>query len=226
MHPPHLSGPLTQPPNTECRCGLPPGMCETLPASMFVDWVRVYQLENDPRHFVGCDHPSHPTRKFIQAHRWRYQRDTEQIPIQKIQRVRVTCVWCWLIGGWLMVRPAGVGSHYSPHTHPRPTGQGYGTCKTQEDCAPGGTCNMRKKACICQTGWTGPYCKQRAYGDDDARGPIRLPVMAPGFNASLTLVLTLLVGLLGLAVFQINGQRGREEGASGRGDGYRAVPRG
>lgn len=59
-----------------------------LPTAMFVDWVRVYQLENDPRHFVGCDHPTHPTRKFIQAHRWRYQRDTEDIPLQKIQRVR------------------------------------------------------------------------------------------------------------------------------------------
>jgi len=59
-----------------------------LPAAMLVDWVRVYQLEDDPRHFVGCDHPTHPTRKFIEAHRWRYQRDTENIPLQKIQRVR------------------------------------------------------------------------------------------------------------------------------------------
>ncbi len=63
-------------------------MCDMLPAAMLVDWVRVYQLEDDPRHFVGCDHPTHPTRKFIEAHRWRYQRDTEDIPLQKIQRVR------------------------------------------------------------------------------------------------------------------------------------------
>jgi len=58
----------------ECQCGLPEGLCESLPASMLVDYVRIYQLEDDERHFLGCNHPKFPTRKFIQAHRWRYQR--------------------------------------------------------------------------------------------------------------------------------------------------------
>jgi len=58
----------------ECKCGLPVGLCEMLPASMLVDYVRVYQLEGDERHFLGCNNPRYPTHKFIQAHRWRYQR--------------------------------------------------------------------------------------------------------------------------------------------------------
>lgn len=86
---------------------------------------------------------------------------------------------------------------------------------------------MRKKACICKEGWTGPYCKQKDYGDDDARGPIRLPVMFKGFPPSLEVILGALVILLTLAVGRIGQDRGRQEGASSsRGGGYRAVPRG
>lgn len=109
----------------------------------------------------------------------------------------------------------------------KPQPQGYGTCKKQEDCDPGGTCNMRKKACICKEGWTGPYCKQKDYGDDDARGPIRLPVMLGFPPSSLMFIMTLLAVLLGAAMVQIGRERGRqEEASSNRGDGYRAVPRG
>ena len=54
--------------------------------------VRVYQLEDDPRHFIGCNHPRYPSHKFIAAHKWRYMRDTENIPIQPIQKVGL-CSW-------------------------------------------------------------------------------------------------------------------------------------
>lgn len=86
---------------------------------------------------------------------------------------------------------------------------------------------MRKKACICKEGWTGPYCKQKDYGDDDARGPIRLPVVYKDFPPSLGVILALLAILLIGSVAKIGQDRGRQEGASSsRGDGYRAVPRG
>jgi hypothetical protein len=52
----------------------------------------VYQKKDDPLQYVGCDHPSHPTRKFIAGHMWRYIRDTEKIPIQSTQKVRPTLI--------------------------------------------------------------------------------------------------------------------------------------
>jgi len=115
----------------ECRCSLPVGLCEMLPASMLVDYVRVYQLEDDERHFLGCDNPRYPTRKFIQAHRWRYQRygppslppslpsDDEDVPLLPILK-------------------------------------GTGACTGEDDCGPGGACHARKKTCVCREGWTGP----------------------------------------------------------------------
>lgn len=51
--------------------------------------VRVYQLRNDSRHFVGCDHPTHPTKKFIKAHEWRYIRDHEVTPLLYVPKVTV-----------------------------------------------------------------------------------------------------------------------------------------
>jgi hypothetical protein len=65
-----------------------------LPASMMVDWVRVYQLKDDDRHFVGCNHPRYPTQKFIQAHKWRYMRDTENEPLQKVSGECVSVCVC------------------------------------------------------------------------------------------------------------------------------------
>ncbi len=81
---------------------------------------------------------------------------------------------------------------------------------------------MRKKACLCKEGWTGPHCKQREYKDDDARGPIRLPVFGlepppwlGGIMAAVAIVLT-------WAVFSISGRR-ENEMRSGDAGGYRAM---
>lgn len=100
--------------------------------------------------------------------------------------------------------------HADPHLR---STQGYGACKKAEDCAPGGTCNTRKRACLCKEGWTGPHCKQRTYGDDDARGPIRLPVYALRPPTSLGVILTVLAGALIAAVMVVVSQRERQERA-------------
>lgn len=83
---------------------------------------------------------------------------------------------------------------------------------------------MRKKACICKEGWTGPHCKQRTYGDDDARGPIRLPVYALHVPVSLTAIVTLLAGVLTAGVLYIVRRRQEEALAGGSRDGgYQAM---
>ena len=52
-----------------CKCAIAEGFCDSLPAHFLIDYVRLYQNE---KHSVGCDPPSHPTKKFIQAHLDRY----------------------------------------------------------------------------------------------------------------------------------------------------------
>jgi hypothetical protein len=47
----------------------------------------VYQLKNDTRQFVGCDHPTFPTKKFIKAHEWRYIRDKQSTPLLYVPKV-------------------------------------------------------------------------------------------------------------------------------------------
>lgn len=36
--------------------------------------VRVYQARNDSRMSMGCDIPSHPSKLWIEAHKYRYMR--------------------------------------------------------------------------------------------------------------------------------------------------------
>ena len=52
-----------------CKCAIAEGFCDSLPAHFLIDYVRLYQNE---KHSVGCDPPSHPQPKFIQAHLDRY----------------------------------------------------------------------------------------------------------------------------------------------------------
>jgi len=87
---------------------------------------------------------------------------------------------------------------------------------------------MRKKACLCKEGWTGPHCKQRTYGDDDARGPIRLPVHLLQPPTSLTIFMTLLaIGLTAAVMSIVNTRRDEAAASSARSeDGYRPIPRG
>jgi hypothetical protein len=55
----------------EGRCGMNGGFCQTLPANMYVDHVRVYQNKEDPLQYVGCNPKKYPTKKWIIAHEYR-----------------------------------------------------------------------------------------------------------------------------------------------------------
>lgn len=47
--------------------------------------VRVYQNKNDSRMSVGCDIPSHPSKLWIEAHKYRYMRLGDKEPIKKVK---------------------------------------------------------------------------------------------------------------------------------------------
>jgi hypothetical protein len=74
--------------NPECTCGLPDGFCENFPASFEIDYVRVYQAKNDPKHLLGCSTESRPTAKFIIGNMGDFvsKEDGQKVPLLPIRR--------------------------------------------------------------------------------------------------------------------------------------------
>ena len=54
----------------ECQCTLPDTLknCASLPATMKIDYIRLYQDKSDPQHSLGCDTEQVPTATFIREH--------------------------------------------------------------------------------------------------------------------------------------------------------------
>ena len=78
--------------NPACRsCALPEGFCENLPAVFEIDYVRVYQVEREPKHILGCSPKSRPTAKFIERHVERYKLSNESRPLLPIQNGGFPC---------------------------------------------------------------------------------------------------------------------------------------
>lgn len=120
---------------TAGRCGLPPGFCATLPAEFHIDNVRLYQRVNDSSHTIGCDPKGFPTSKFIAAHPERYISTSSGKPLLPIEHGGGKCV---------VNAPAGSPGANSKHV----CGGAYGT----------GHCDAKKRKCVCNEEWTGPYC--------------------------------------------------------------------
>ena len=53
-------------------CGFPQGFCEMMnnetAPEYKVNYVRVYQNPNNPKHKVGCSTPERPTKRYIKGH--------------------------------------------------------------------------------------------------------------------------------------------------------------
>ena len=75
----------------KCACAVPMGLCQNLPATFAVDWVRVFQNANSSSHSVGCSPPSHPSRRFIQAHESRYKMPEDDKPLKAVARGGGAC---------------------------------------------------------------------------------------------------------------------------------------
>lgn len=74
-----------------CVCGIPVGMCDMLPAHFLVDYVRVYQVQNDSSQYTGCDPIPYPTRRFMHAHKDRYTAKTSDPLTSKLVTGGHTC---------------------------------------------------------------------------------------------------------------------------------------
>lgn len=67
------------------QCGMNPGFCKSLPADFYIDYVRVYQnKKNDSKQTVGCNPKEYPTKRFINAHAYRYKGGSQATPLLPI----------------------------------------------------------------------------------------------------------------------------------------------
>lgn len=70
--------------NPDCFCALPPGYCDNFPAVFEIDYVRVYQAVDDPKHTLGCSPVKKPTELFIKGHAKRYMEKGDKAPLQPV----------------------------------------------------------------------------------------------------------------------------------------------
>lgn len=115
----------------KCKCAMPPHFCqENIPAVFEIDYVRVYQVKNEPKHTLGCSPPNRPTAEWIQGHEERYilwNSPEGTTPLKPIQRGGMEC-----------------------NNHSDCGGKERGVCGV------GG--NDDNKECLCRPKWTGPNC--------------------------------------------------------------------
>mmetsp|Transcript_15488 Transcript_15488/g.25832 ORF Transcript_15488/g.25832 Transcript_15488/m.25832 type:complete len:432 (+) Transcript_15488:748-2043(+) len=77
--------------NPDCACALPPGYCENTPAYMEVDYIRVYQAVDEPKHQLGCSTKTRPTDTFIKGHAERYMTEGQKRPLEPVGRGGAVC---------------------------------------------------------------------------------------------------------------------------------------
>ena len=74
-----------------CACALPAGYCDNFPASFEIDYARVYQAVDDPKHTLGCSPVDRPTDLFIRGHEKRYMEQGQARPLEPVQRGGGSC---------------------------------------------------------------------------------------------------------------------------------------
>jgi len=118
----------------ECACALPPHFCQkNVPAHFEIDYVRVYQQRDNPRHTLGCSPPERPTREWIEGHVDRYVKwgsPPGTPPLRDIRRGGGYCNATSRLEADPLLLSCG--------------GPKRGIC--------------RNGACLCKAGWTGPKC--------------------------------------------------------------------
>lgn len=77
--------------NPDCGCSLPVGYCDNFPANFEIDYVRVWQAKNEPKHQLGCSTEDRPTHLFIKGHKERYTEEGQKEPLQPVQIGGAAC---------------------------------------------------------------------------------------------------------------------------------------
>jgi len=78
--------------NPDCDCSLPVGYCDMFPANFEIDYVRVWQAVDEPKHQLGCSTKDRPTELFIKGYKKRYMTDDDKDPLKPLQTGGAACV--------------------------------------------------------------------------------------------------------------------------------------
>mmetsp|Transcript_41360 Transcript_41360/g.49623 ORF Transcript_41360/g.49623 Transcript_41360/m.49623 type:complete len:620 (+) Transcript_41360:163-2022(+) len=117
--------------NYEQTCGFPPSFCSMIKTNPTykMNWIRVYQNEQNDREKIGCSTPERPTKKYIEANVELYKMAEDEHPLKVIQ-----------VGGGAC--------------DPNEKEIGNDSCGGQKR----GNCRTFRKVCQCEEGWAGPHC--------------------------------------------------------------------
>jgi len=77
--------------NPDCDCALPTGYCDNFPANFEIDYVRVYQAVDEPKHQLGCSTEERPSSLFIKGHEKRYMTDDDAVPLKPVKIGGAVC---------------------------------------------------------------------------------------------------------------------------------------
>jgi hypothetical protein len=77
--------------NPDCDCTLPVGYCDLFPAKLEIDYVRVWQAKNEPKHQLSCSTEDRPSELFIKGHKKRYMEEDDKEPLQPLKRGGASC---------------------------------------------------------------------------------------------------------------------------------------
>jgi beta-glucan synthesis-associated protein KRE6 len=78
--------------NPDCECALPTGYCDNFPASFEIDYVRVYQAFEEPKHTLGCSPDSRPTSLYIKGHQEKYMEKGDKRPLEPVANGGASCL--------------------------------------------------------------------------------------------------------------------------------------
>lgn len=70
--------------NPRCACALPSGYCDNFPSSFDIDYVRIYQAKDDPKHILGCSPEHRPTEKWIEGHAKRFMAAGQKVMLEDV----------------------------------------------------------------------------------------------------------------------------------------------
>ena len=76
----------------DCACALPKTFCSSIPTSLDIDYVRLYQPANEGKYSIGCSPPNRPTKEFIEANKDVYKSASETEPLQEVKIGGGNCV--------------------------------------------------------------------------------------------------------------------------------------
>lgn len=174
--------------NPQCACSFYPGYCQMLESgktAMYIDHIRLYQSRDDSAHVgqphtLGCDPPGYPTKEWIEGHFYHYMRNPpfsfeDTRPLRKVARGGGACTTDADCGGNIARKNltaafdsslSDVSAKQGRRLESVQEVRGGGKCSSEVAHAFLSFDSLSGSACVCEKGFTGPYCMSQDMKDN------------------------------------------------------------